>query len=275
MYSLIAKLLSLKKFSYLLPTLKAASALTVAYSSFILVKNLPVGCSAPLKHINGIEERIDEHNSEANYSEYDELVKGKLSYYIPDTMEVGNTYTAKVAVTKAISNSVLLHGLSKDELGKSTIVDSVFISSRVKVSLIDPEGDNFYVKPIDTELQIVSESSNATWKWYVIPKTSGENPLELTVSTRITDKFGSDFRDIPVFSNKIIVKSNYWYSTKNFLEQYWQYIFSAVLIPLIIWGYNLYKSQRENRKKEQNEELQKKEASQNPIGFRPNHRKPD
>lgn len=192
---------------------------------------------------DGGEEEID-------IKQFDNLVRGKLSYNIPDTMDVGKQYIAKVSVTKALSEVVLLYGFSKKEIKKTIIVDSIAISSRVEVSLIDPLEENFFIKSVNKSLQTVDTKSNTVWKWYVKPNKVGKNPLELVVSTRVADHFGSDYRDIPVFSKTINVKSNYWYSTKSFFSKNWQYIFSSVLIPLAIWIYTLItKKQDEIEKK--------------------------
>ena len=173
----------------------------------------------------------------------DELVRAKLAYHIPDTMQVGERYIADLSITKAMSNGVLLYGFPNKKIADFKLVDSILVSSRVMVSLIDPIGGNFYIKPVSTEQQLVNDKSNTVWKWYVVPTAGGENPLELKVSTQIMDKFGTDYLDIPVYSGTIKVKSNYWYSTKEFAGQNWQILLTAILIPLITFAYNLIKKQ--------------------------------
>lgn len=160
------------------------------------------------QHLDRMEEPVRKGE------EYDALVRGKLAYKIPDSMTVGKPYYAFASVTKSLSDSVFLIFYQKGHFER---VDSILISSRVKVILIDPSESNFKIKPINSELQTVDDKSNTTWKWHIMPTQGGSNPLELVVSTRVTDRFGSDFRDVPAYTKTVIVNSDYVYSTKGFI----------------------------------------------------------
>ncbi len=196
----------------------------------------------------GVKNGRSNNISEAEGLVYDKLIRAKLAYKIPDTMDIGKQYVVEVIITKQLLDNVLYYGFYKNISKDFVLIDSIAISSRVKVSLIDPEEKNFQIKPMNTELQVVDSKSSTAWKWYIRPKTGGYNPLILTVSTRIKDQYGSDYKDIPVFEKTVNVNSNYWYSTRIFLEENWQYVLSGILIPFIVWLFNLYNNKERGSK---------------------------
>jgi hypothetical protein len=171
---------------------------------------------------------------------YDQLVKGLIAYKIPDSMGIYNNYKANVSITKAINDSILFRG--SDENNFYYEKEEIEISSRVKVKLFDPEPKkNFEITALSTEEQLVDDSSNTVWNWNIKPIRSGENVIILRATVKILDRLGENYKDIRVFEKKIKVKASFLLTSKQFIEDYWQYLTTAIFIPLFIIGYNKIK----------------------------------
>jgi len=190
----------------------------------------------------------------------DELVRGKIGYNIPDTMEIDKYYKAIVTISKALDDSILF--MSLNNIG--FIEGEIMISSRVKVILKDPTGDknetpsgkNFEINALSTEEQLVDDILNTKWNWNIRPKRAGQNYLMLNVTVKVLDYLGENYRDIGVFEKKIKVKSSGIFTIKKFISDYWQFLLTACVIPLLVFGYKKFN------------ERGKKNDKPKPIGFK-------
>lgn len=167
----------------------------------------------------------------------DSLVKGKIAYDIPDTMEISKSYKAIATISKSQNDSILFQNI--DSTGFE--IESIKVSSRVKMFLIDPTGNqNFQITSLNTDEQLVDDSTNTIWKWNIIPLRSGENELFLRTTVKILDDLGENYKDISVFEKHIIVNASIVVVTKQFIGDYWQWLSTVIFIPLIIWGYKKF-----------------------------------
>lgn len=197
-----------------------------------------------------------------------------MVFTIPDTMIVGTQYVAKVSLTKLDNIEIQITTFSRSERQDLTVVDSLDLTNRIMVSLKDPsDGENFFIKSINSETQKVDDKSNTMWKWYVRPLTGGQHQLELMVSNRFNENDSRAENDIsePAFERIINVQSDYIYASKNFCEKYWQWIIGTVLLPFGLWSFNLIKKKREDNKNKDEDENKKKleEENKKTIGFKP------
>lgn len=191
-------------------------------------------------------------------SRIDRLVSGKIAYQIPDTMDVGDNYKAVASVSKSENDSILFQNIDSTGFEKEIIK----ISSRVKMILIDPTGyNNFQITPLNSEEQLVDDSTNTIWQWNVTPLRSGENELILRTTVKVLDELGENYKDIPVFEKRVKVNASLSFVTKQFIGDYWQWLTTVIIIPLIVWGYR-----RINIKN-------KADKQRSQIGFRANGNK--
>lgn len=164
----------------------------------------------------------------------DHLVKGMMAYKIPDTMQIEHSYNAIASITKALNDRVLFHRIDSTDF----IKEEIRVSSRVKVTLIDPSGNkNFDITALNTEEQLVDDSTNTVWRWNIKPKRGGESELVLRATVKILDRLGENYKDIDVFEKTIKVKASAFVQTKQFVSDNWKWLMTACVIPLIIWGY--------------------------------------
>jgi len=177
----------------------------------------------------------------------DQLIKGKIAYEIPAAMNIDSSYRAIVTITKAQNNAILFSGLDSTGFYK----DSIKISSRVKVSLIDPSGDkSFRIVALNTEEQLVDDSTNTVWQWNVAPLRSGNNEIILRVTAKVIDRIGENYRDIQVYNRSIQIQASFFSKVKQFWLDYWQWIITACMIPIIRSIYNKIFAKKKREAKE-------------------------
>ncbi len=175
--------------------------------------------------------------------ELNKLVGGRILYNPPQEMKVGEEERIEVRLTKT-STENLTEGIR----GRGEpIIENISVGTLMKVHLT---GDNFEVKALSDEEQIVSSENFTQWEFDVTPLQSGVQSLQLVVTVRIKlPGLGEERRNYPVFEKQINVNVNIVYSIKKFMITNWQWIFttfigiSGIIIGLIV------KKKRNSRKK--------------------------
>ena len=161
----------------------------------------------------------------------DEIVEGIIAYEIPNSMTIGNNYKATAIISKAINDSIIFQEFNSQYFQR----EEIKISSIVNVFLIDPTENNFNITSLNTIEQLVDDSTNTVWNWYVTPKRSGDNKLALRVTVKILNRLGENYKDIKVFEKSIIVNAPILSRIKQFITDYWQWLSTVIFIPLSIW----------------------------------------
>jgi hypothetical protein len=186
------------------------------------------------------DKKRNPHDNIDSFVKEELLSKGKMAYNIPDTMDVGTQAKAIVSITKALDNNILFYGLDYIPLSTEEYdTTQIIVSSKVKVSLIDPSNDNnFIIHPLNTEEQFVSAKSNTVWAWNITPLRSGENNLLLRVTVSVLSDLGQTQRDIPVFDKLITVKASPLHNIGQFIGDNWQWLLGTIIFPLLVWKYN-------------------------------------
>ena len=110
-------------------------------------------------------------------------------------------------------------------------IEKIKVGTFMKVRLT---GDNFDIKPLSHEEQVVGHEEFTQWSWDVIPSKSGIQELSLIVTVRILIP-GQDEQNIDckVMDKRISVEVNPIYTIKSFIESYWQWIIGVCIIPII------------------------------------------
>lgn len=106
------------------------------------------------------------------------------------------------------------------------------VSDRMEARL---SGPNFGITAITDEIQLVSRSYITEWQWEVKPTSRGRNHLHLTLSALITIDGVSTPRVIRTFDKIIDVEVNWHDRVFSFFENNWQWLWTAILIPIAAW----------------------------------------
>ena len=174
------------------------------------------------------------HISNSIEKEIEKLSSGRILFNPPEEMKVGVKERVVVRLTKDITEN-LTEGL---KVAGAPQIEPIELGTFMTVKLTG--GDNFDIKALSTEEQVVKPVGFTEWSWDVRPLKSGRQELHLTVTVRILIS-GQDEQKIdwPVMDKQISVEVNPPYTFKRFIECYWQWIVATIIsaiavIPIIL-----------------------------------------
>jgi hypothetical protein len=93
-------------------------------------------------------------------------------------------------------------------------------------------GVGFKVEPITPERQAVTASERTEWRWQIEPTRTGRLSLHLTLSANLDVAGRSVPRTMRTFEHDIEVEVTWSERTKLFLAGNWQWLWTALLIPI-------------------------------------------
>ncbi len=171
-----------------------------------------------------------------------------LIYDIPPLMQQGQSTRVEALISEVQKSIEKYRELKR--LSSESRIEEIKIGKVMTLRLSDDSPQDrpaFEIKPISDEEQLIDTNFSDAWEWEwdVIPLRSGQHHLNLkAVVTVVDEKFGERKVNIPVFSRQIKVKINRMYVLSGFVRNYWEFLASAIFIPLVIWGYSLYMKKR-------------------------------
>ncbi len=176
-------------------------------------------------------------------AELKKLSPGRILFNVPHEMRQGVTEKVEARLTKAITED-----LSKGLKGKGVPqIEDIKLNTLMSVRL-NGDKDSFDIKSLSHEDQIVEGEGFTQWEWDVTPLKFGGQSLSLTVTIRMKmPTYGEERKDYPVFEKQISVMVNPWHIVCKFVEDYWQFIITAMLVPIIGWFVN---KRRKSQKKD-------------------------
>ena len=176
----------------------------------------------------------------------DNLPIGLIEFNSPDVMKTGEAETIEVRITQ---NKNIEEELTKGLKGHGMAqIETIKVAYVMKVSL-SGDKDDFQITLVDglPEERLVSDNDYTQWTWRVLPLKSGKQKrLYLTAAAIIKTNLGERPKPIPTKEKVINVQVNFVYSAKQFLYNYWQFIVTTLIIPLIAWAVTLFRN-RGNR----------------------------
>ena len=178
----------------------------------------------------------------------DTIIKTKhnssgIMYHIKyDTMFVGIPKRIKFVISKKILNNIHIKEIFNTTTIKTT---KIKITNNIRVELIDPTGNDFFIKYIGTDTKQHLDSLLTIWEWNVIPLTEGTNHLILCV-----DVFIDGTNQTTRYDDSIIVISNDTIFNKiiRFLETYWQWLIGTFILPFTIFIWKKKKKRKNDNR---------------------------
>jgi len=162
---------------------------------------------------------------------------GRIAFNPPERMKVGIKERIEVRISKD-PDADIVSALTGQGVPQ---IEEIKVYEFMKVKLT---GEEFDIDPLNEEEQIIGPQGYTEWAWEVLPRKSGEKFLHLHVSLRIKIPFGEKTKDHPVMDKAILVKINPIYTAKVFCCAYWQWIATAIILPLIAFIWRQHKSEK-------------------------------
>ena len=155
---------------------------------------------------------------------------GNVLFNPPGSMKVGVVERVVVRISKD-ANANILEALKGRGVAQ---IESIKVSELMKVKV---SGSDFKITQLNEEEQFISSHGFTEWAWNIKPQKSGNKILHVHITLRIRLPFGEEKKDYPVIDRDVIVKVNPAYSAKVFIDTYWKWVATAVILPLVglIW----------------------------------------
>lgn len=166
---------------------------------------------------------------------------GLVAHSVPEKMQVGKTYTVKLRISKENNKIQLINGngvsIVDDNVDSKITIASIRVEPVMSAKLIS-DSSKMSIQSTSTLVQDIEEKGFTEWTWRITPTKGGDIFLKIMVSVIVKSESGTITKDIPVYDEVVVVKSNYIFSIKLFIKEYWQWIMTTIIIPFVIWFYN-------------------------------------
>ena len=165
-------------------------------------------------------------------AEVQKLHDSKILFNPPLEMQQGAKERIEARISFADIGPALTEGLHGSGVPQ---IETLKVGPIMKVVLVGDQGA-FHIEKFSSEEQTVAGKPFAQWEWDVTPLRSGNQTLHLQASASIyVPGRGEKPVDIPVIHKSIQVKVDRWYATKEFVGNNWQWLWTALIIPLGGW----------------------------------------
>lgn len=184
-----------------------------------------------------------------------ELLKRKfknlLIFHADETMHVNKPTLA----TLILSHDAVLGKLKTEVLTESDAEDDGYkmdtlleIGNKMKARLIpfgsSKDNNCFAIEALGDDVQSFrAERKKIIWQWKVIPLKPGKQELKLSI--QIIEKDG-EASTLPARNIEVLIfakPESYMTKIGDFFEKYWQFLITAILIPIITaWVTNIIKN---------------------------------
>lgn len=170
-----------------------------------------------------------------------ELPVGQIAFSVPTPMTRGKTYDVDLVLSAVHTVEELELELQKRISGQVALEGAKLkIGPEMQASLT---GQNFQITAGTPDTQIVTQKGKTSWQWQVQPLIGGPLILHLALSVVLTVKGHPVPKVIKTFDRYMVVQVTWTQRVNSFARDNPGWVFSAVLIPLLIWGFrNLFAS---------------------------------
>jgi hypothetical protein len=132
------------------------------------------------------------------------------------------------------------------EESEEPTVGCIGLTTQMKANLI---GSEFDIEARHTAIQRMGHNLPTEWTWEFAASNEGRHELVLSLSRDLTPGQEEGFHDvIPVpLDTYINVRATPWQKAANFVNTNWQWLWTAILVPVAIWLWGRYRRSKERR----------------------------
>ena len=154
---------------------------------------------------------------------------GFISFTVPDTLELGDTFVLRLVLSLKESVSQVQRRIS--EVARQHGI-RVRVSDEMEARLT---GFGFTITAINPERQLVSRYATTEWAWDLKAAELGVHQLHLSLSALLDAKNGQTPRTVRTFDTTLTVRVTWFNRTRDFISDNWQWLLTAILLPLAGW----------------------------------------
>jgi hypothetical protein len=173
------------------------------------------------------------------------LARSNLAFNAPKQMRLGENETLKLTLSPSASVGELTQRLRESgATGKIVSEQQIVTAKRMQARLT---GSEFEIEATSPETQAITFSQPTDWTWDVTPTEEGDSVLDLTVTALIHVEGETTPRQIRSFSKLVTVNVTVGQRISGFVGTNWQWLWTAILVPVGVWGWEKWKDRREQR----------------------------
>src|SRR5215217_4723671 len=177
----------------------------------------------------------------------DSVVKGSVAYNTPPKeMRWKDSTDMELVLRPSTYNAIdgLEQKIKEVKEAGELKVEPVDVSQRMEAVVFSSPEAAFDVSSITGESQQpITSAGDTDWRWKIVASNTGDNDLYLRMGIGLSSPRGESlgFRPVegfPVSFEKISVKGTPWQNASNFVGSNWQWLWTAILVPLValLWG---------------------------------------
>lgn len=169
--------------------------------------------------------------------EISRLPWANVAFHVPETMTLRKA--SEVRLVMSAQRSIKQLKKKVTELGN---VDGARIkySPRMEARLT---GTGFEIEAVTPEIQAVGGQKITEWRWEVTPTETGDQRLHLTLSAIIVVGDSDTPYSVRTFDRSLDVSVGWTTRISGFFEDNWQWLWAAILVPLVTWWLSRRKRQ--------------------------------
>ena len=174
------------------------------------------------------------------------LARSNLAFNAPKQMRLGENETLKLTLSPSASVGELTQRLRESgATGRIVSEQQIVTAKRMQARLT---GSDFEIEATSPETQAITFSQPTDWTWDVAPTEGGENKkLYLAVTALVRVEGETTPRQIRSFSKTLTVNVTVGQRISGFMGTNWQWLWTAILVPVGVWGWEKWKDRREQR----------------------------
>ncbi|MGI8911439.1 MAG: hypothetical protein ACR2JR_12945 [Rubrobacteraceae bacterium] len=182
-----------------------------------------------------------------------ETIEGNMVFNRPpEEMRWGESRDIKLVLSPAGLASIRELGRQITDAQAAGDVDGgcIGLTERIEAHLIG-SGFGIEARPSDPT-QAISSNTSTEWGWGLAAKNKGAQHLYLNVRIDMSSNDRGEFRSVspPVFDDYVNVKATLRQDVSDFAGRNWQWLWTAILVPVGIWLWGRYRGSDEKEQEE-------------------------
>jgi len=159
----------------------------------------------------------------------DSLARANIAFNAPETINLAASAQIQLLLSLEQSIDDLRNALTQPGEKEGA---QIRVSDRMEAHLT---GQNFQITAITPGEQAITSIGTTEWKWEVKPVTPGRHGLHLTLTALFEVDGKSTRRAIRTFDKTIAVDVTLSQQFSGFVARNWQWLWTALLVPLVVW----------------------------------------
>lgn len=161
----------------------------------------------------------------------EQLESASMVFTVPDHANIKDTITVQLLIDPS---------KSLDEITEIVTVNGVRTTKRVHVSKIieaNLTAPNFKIDAVTPEQQAITSTQPTEWLWKLTPQSAGAHEVSLSVIAIVDVGDKSAMHHIKTYEQNVVIEIKTTQLIADWFKKYWQWLFSTLIIPLVIWFY--------------------------------------